>query len=82
MNNNIQSSEIINSIKKAEKELIRDLYIFDVYQGKNIPEGKKSIAIKIILQPIKSTFTDEEIEQICNKIINTVKNDIGGEIRK
>ena len=82
LNNNIQSSEIINSIKKAEKELIRDLYIFDVYQGKNIPEGKKSIAIKIILQPIKSTFTDEEIEQICNKIINNVKNDIGGEIRK
>ena len=78
----VKSYEILNSIKKAEKELINDLFIFDVYEGKNIPKGKKSIAIKIILQPKKSTFTDEEIENISQKIIDKIGKETGGKIRK
>ena len=47
-----------------------------------MPSGKKSIAIKIILQPLKSTFTDKEIENISSEIIKQVHKDTGGEIRK
>ena len=82
LDQSIDSYEVIKSIKKTNKDLIKDIFIFDVYEGKNMPSGKKSIAIKIILQPLKSTFTDKEIENISSEIIKQVHKDTGGEIRK
>ena len=63
-------------------EAIKEIKIFDVYEGKNIPEGKKSIAIRIILQPQDSTFKDQDIENISKKIVEKVSIATGGEIRK
>ena len=63
-------------------EAIKEIKIFDVYEGKNIPEGKKSIAIRIILQPQDSTFKDQDIEVISKKIVEKVNIATGGEIRK
>jgi len=79
---NIKSSQITDIVKKTEKELIKEIKIFDVYEGKNIPEGKKSIAIRIILQPQDSTFKDQDIEVISKKIVEKVNIATGGEIRK
>ena len=82
INKNIKSSDITDIIRKTEKELIKDIKIFDVFRGKNIPDDKKSIAIRIILQPVLSTFTDKDIEKITEKIIKNVCKNIGAEIRK
>ena len=71
----IQSQVIIDLINKEESKLISEVNIFDVYEGEGIPEGKKSIAVSIILQPKDKTLKDEEIEIICkNVILNVIEN--------
>tara|TARA_Y100000590_G_scaffold22603_1_gene26052 strand:+ start:1459 stop:3861 length:2403 start_codon:yes stop_codon:yes gene_type:complete len=78
----IKGEKIINCIKNTERALIKDIRIFDIFEGQNIPSDKKSVAIRIILQPKDKTFTDKDIENISNKIIANVKTTTGGDIRR
>ena len=55
--------------------------LFDAYGGRGIPEGKKSLAISVTLQPKKRTLTAPEIEQVAAKIVAQVKKATGGELR-
>ena len=57
-----KSKIIIDLINKEETKLISEVNIFDVYEGEGIPEGKKSIAVSIVLQPEDKTLKDAEIE--------------------
>ena len=68
----IESKIIIDLVNKVENELINEINIFDLYEGEEIPEGKKSIAISIVLQPKEKTLKDSEIESICKNIISNV----------
>ena len=61
---------------------IKKVSIFDVFEGSNLPENMKSIAFKVILQPIEKTFTDEEIEKISNKIIDLISKTFEGKLRQ
>jgi len=67
------SGAIINLVKKIDKELIKDVKIFDVYQGDNITSGKKSIAFNVTLEPKDKTLSDNDIEEVSKKIISTVQ---------
>ncbi len=78
----IKGEKIINCIKNTERTLIKDIRIFDIFEGQNIPSDKKSVAIRIILQPKDKTFTDKDIENISDKIIANVKTTTGGDIRR
>ena len=73
---------MINAIKKINKQVIKDVNIFDLFKGGNLPADKISIALKIILQPIDKTFTDKEIEEISYSIIELVSNSFDGELRQ
>jgi len=75
------SGEIINLVKKIDKELIKNVKIFDVYQGENIGDGKKSIAFNVILEPKDKTLSDNDIDQISKKIISTVQESTGATLR-
>ena len=75
-------TEIIKTIRKIDKNVIKKVTVFDVYEGKNIPNNMKSIAFKVILQPIEKTFTDQEIENICSKIIDLISKTFEGKIRQ
>ena len=75
------SGEIINLVKKIDKELIKDVKIFDVYQGENIDVGKKSIAFNVIIEPKNKTLSDNDIEEITKKIILTVEKNTGATLR-
>ncbi len=75
------SGEIINLVKKIDKELIKDVKIFDVYQGENIDAGKKSIAFNVIIEPKNKTLSDNDIEEITKKIISTVEKNTGATLR-
>ena len=75
------SGEIISLVKKIDKELIKTVKIFDVYQGDNIGDGKKSIAFNVILEPKDKTLSDKDIEQISKKIISTVQETTGATLR-
>ena len=78
---NIKAIDLINNIKKIDKQIIKKVIIFDVFEGKKLPENKKSIALKVILQPLEKTFTDSEIEKISTNIIDLISKSFGGELR-
>jgi phenylalanyl-tRNA synthetase beta chain len=61
--------------------LITAARIFDVYAGKGVPEGKKSLAVAVTLQPVERTLTDAEIEAACNKIVAAVAKATGATLR-
>ena len=79
---NINSYEIIKTIMAVENKLIQDIYIFDVYKGKNIPENKKSIAIKIIFQDKTKTLKDEKVNKIIDNIIKTLNERLNISLRE
>ena len=75
------SGEIIQLVQSIDKKLIKDVKIFDVYQGDNIENGKKSIAFNVTLEPKDKTLSEKDIEEISKKIISTVQNITGATLR-
>ena len=65
----VAAGDLIRAVKNAERVLIDTVTLFDVYEGKGVPEGKKSIAIAVRLQPKDKTLTDPEIEAVAQKIV-------------
>lgn len=78
---NVEAGRIVDIAKKASKELIKEVHIFDIYQGKNMEEGKKSMAFSIKIQPVERTLTSEQIDGISNKIIKDITEKLGGILR-
>jgi len=76
-----KSQELIEVILNVNQELIRDVNIFDVYEGKNIPDGKKSIALNVTIQSMTKTLNDKDLEKVNKLIIDTVENKTGAKIR-
>jgi phenylalanyl-tRNA synthetase beta chain len=75
------SGEIISLVKNIDKELIKIVRIFDIYQGDNIEKGKKSIAFNVTFEPKDKTLSDEDIEKVSKKIISIVQNTTGAALR-
>ena len=75
------SGEIISLVKKIDKELIKDVRIFDVYRGDNITSGKKSIAFNVTLEPRDKTLSEKDIDQVSKKIISIVQETTGATLR-
>lgn len=76
-----KADDCLKAILNVDKKLIVDADVFDVYQGKGVEEGHKSLAINVTLQPTEKTLTDEEIESISKKIIDAVSQKTGGKLR-
>ncbi|MDC2987216.1 phenylalanine--tRNA ligase subunit beta [Candidatus Pelagibacter bacterium] len=68
-------------IREVDETLIQSVTTFDVYQGDNIPKDKKSVAINVTLQAIDKTLTENDLEQISKRIIDTVSEKTGATIR-
>lgn len=76
----ILSNDILTLIKSTS-ELITDAFVFDVYEGKNIPDDSRSIAIRIRIQPVERNLTDEEIDNIILNIVKILKDKYNAELR-
>lgn len=74
-------AEVKKVIKSAERRILKDVTLFDVYEGKNLEAGKKSYAVSIILQDDEKTLKDKEIEKVMDKIINALKKNLGATLR-
>ena len=61
--------------------MVRDVKIFDVYEGENIPSGKKSIAIKVTIQSDHKTLNENDLADISNRIISSVEGKVAAKIR-
>ena len=67
--------------RQAEKSLLKDVNLFDVYSGKNLPEGKKSYAVSFTIQDNSKTLTDEQIDKIMRKLTHQFESELGASLR-
>ena len=81
MDKNVEAAKLLNAIKGVDKELIADVRLFDVYEGDKCPEGKKSVALEVVIQPKEKTLTDDEIESLSRRIIGIAGKAAGAELR-
>jgi len=77
----VKAGDIVRAAQAAEKKLIDNVTVFDVYEGKGIDETKKSVAIAVTLQPREKTLTDQEIDAVAAKIVAEVTKKTGGTLR-
>lgn len=77
----VQAGDILKAAQAADRALIVSASVFDVYQGVGIPDGKKSVAISVVLQPRDKTLTDVEIEKVSEKIVADVSKKTGAALR-
>ncbi len=78
----VPAVNLMTAAKTADREFIADVRVFDVYEGENLPEGKKSIALALTFQPKDKTFTDQDIENLMNKVIQEMKKKCNAELRQ
>ncbi|MDE5647671.1 MAG: phenylalanine--tRNA ligase subunit beta, partial [Muribaculaceae bacterium] len=69
------------TVRSAEKRLLKDIELFDVYEGKNLPEGKKSYAIAITLQDDEKTLQDKQIDAVMQKVTQSLEKRLGASLR-
>jgi phenylalanyl-tRNA synthetase beta chain len=77
----VKAADILRAAQSADRKLITNITVFDVYEGKGIEPGKKSIAIAVTIQPREKTMTDQEIEALAAKIVGEVTKKTGGTLR-
>lgn len=77
----VSFEEIYNIAYKTEQKLLKNVNLFDVYEGENLPEGKKSYAVSFILQDENKTLTDKQIDKIMNKLQQNFEKQLGAELR-
>ncbi len=81
LDKNISFDELYAIARSSEKNLLKDIQLFDVYEGKNLPEGKKSYALSFIIQDTTKTLTDEQIDKIMNKLQQHFEKEVGAVLR-
>lgn len=77
----VTMAQIEQIVRESEKRMLRDVTLFDVYEGKNLEAGKKSYAIAITLQDDEKTLQDKQIEAVMNKIITNLTTKLGASLR-
>jgi phenylalanyl-tRNA synthetase beta chain len=75
------AGELVRPILGADKALIAEARVFDVYQGKGVPEGSKSVAVEVTVQPTEKTLTDPEIEALSVRIVAAAEKAVGAKLR-
>ena len=78
----VAAEALMKAVRGADKKLIEGASLFDVYQGKGVPEGKKSLAVEVLIQPREKTLTDEEIDALSERIVAQVAKATGGALRR
>jgi len=81
LDKNFKVQELIEIITNVDKDLIKSVKVFDVYEGENIAEGKKSIALNVTIQSLEKTLNEEDLNKINQLIISTVESKIDAKIR-
>ncbi len=78
---NFNAQKLVKIISEIDESLIKNVRIFDLYEGENIPEDKKSIALSVTIQSFEKSLNDQDLEKINNLIISTVESKSGAKIR-
>jgi phenylalanyl-tRNA synthetase beta chain len=77
----VKAGDLVKAAQGVDKKLITDVTVFDLYEGKGIDPGKKSLAIAVTIQPREKTMTDQEIDAVAARIVAEVTRKTGGALR-
>jgi len=77
----VQFAEIEKIAYETEKKLLKEVSLFDVYEGKNLEAGKKSYAVSFTLQDENATLNDKQIDKIMQKLITNLQNKLDAKLR-
>jgi len=77
----VAADRVLRAARAADKALVGDVALFDVYRGPGVPEGRKSLAVTVTLQPTEATLTDAEIDAVAQRIVANVEKQTGGTLR-
>ncbi|HWA20389.1 MAG TPA: phenylalanine--tRNA ligase subunit beta [Devosia sp.] len=78
----VTAATLLKAARNADKALISDVALFDIFEGKGVPEGQKSVAIAVTLQPTDKTLTDEDIDKVSEAVVAAVGKATGATLRK
>ena len=78
----VPAEKLVRAVQGADRKLISAVAVFDNYLGKGVPEGKKSLAIAVTLQPSGGSLTEDVLENVSTKIVNQVKKNVAGQLRE
>jgi phenylalanyl-tRNA synthetase beta chain len=81
VDNAVSFENIYTIARQTEKTVLKDISLFDVYEGANLPEGKKSYAVSFLLQDSSKTLTDEQIDKVMGKIRQNLESQAGAQLR-
>ena len=81
LDDSVTFESIYDIAKRTEKQLLKEVNLFDVYHGKNLPKGKKSYAVSFTVQDENKTLTDKQIDKIMNKLQASFEKQLGAELR-
>ena len=82
LDENVGYETVLNIARQTEKKLLKNVSLFDVYVGQNLPEGKKSYALSFVLQDEDKTLAEKQIDSVTQKLIYSFEKEAGAEIRK
>ncbi|MGK6314450.1 phenylalanine--tRNA ligase subunit beta [Neorhizobium sp. DT-125] len=77
----VEAGAIVKAASGADRKLITGVNVFDVFEGASLGEGRKSVAIEVLIQPVERTLTDEDFEALTGKIVTNVEKTTGGVLR-
>ena len=81
VNDDISANQLVDCIKNSNEPTLQDVVIFDIYRGKGVAEGCKSVALSITLQNDVQTLTDSEIDAIVSTLLDTLTRNTGAKLR-
>ncbi|MGB0176033.1 MAG: phenylalanine--tRNA ligase subunit beta [Owenweeksia sp.] len=81
LNKDVAYSDLKSTAQKTERKLLRQVNLFDVYEGKNLPEGKKSYALSFTLRDDEKTLNDKQVDKVMNNILERFKKEFAAELR-
>jgi phenylalanyl-tRNA synthetase beta chain len=81
LDQSVEADRVVKAARSADRALIADVSVFDVFTGGALGDGKKSLAIEVTLQPRERTLTDMEIEAVSQKVVAQVTKATGGTLR-
>ncbi|MDE5969601.1 MAG: phenylalanine--tRNA ligase subunit beta, partial [Muribaculaceae bacterium] len=81
LDKSVSMAQVEAVVRESERKLLKDIRLFDVYEGEHLPEGKKSYAIALTLQDDEKTMQDKQIEAVMTKIIANLKKKLSAELR-
>ena len=82
LDKHVTFSEVARIAKQASNQLVRDINVFDIYEGERIAENKKAYALSFILQDQHQTLTDKQIDKTMNRLMRTLEQELNATIRQ